>query len=141
MSDQINVVSCSSCGDTNKIIHPIMYTNAPQNFAVWWEPYHDPQIDDGIETFVQMLGPNCYLATAPRIKDWNEFKETIKKFERGELKAEKISLSNDGKSQMDGFLKHLQERNKKQSSSGCMLSILFCIIACSTIMAVSNFCI
>jgi hypothetical protein len=77
MSDKINVAKCPSCGKGFKLPFPLMYTNSRQRFAVWWEPVPDPQIDEDTVGYKQMLGTNNYLATAPRIKDWYEFKETI----------------------------------------------------------------
>lgn len=87
MSDKINVAKCPSCGDSTKLVFPFIYTNAKQHFAVWWEPEYDPQIDKDSAGYAGMLGEGNYLATAPRIRAWDEFKETILKFERGELKG------------------------------------------------------
>ena len=40
-----------------------------------------------------MWGADNYMAQAPRIKDWDEFKETILKFYTGELKGTPPVLS------------------------------------------------
>jgi hypothetical protein len=101
-----------------------MYTNAKRQFAVWWEPKHDSQIDQDAAGYVKMLGERNYLATAPRVQDWNEFKETIIKFENGEMKGERGELSNEMKEQMAGFFDHLEKKSKKNSNSGCMLAII-----------------
>ena len=87
MSDKINIITCPHCGTKTPVAASLFYTNAKQEFAVWYEPVPDPMIDKDAAGYKQLMGPNGYLATAPRVKDWNEFKETIKKFESGELKS------------------------------------------------------
>ena len=87
MSDSVNVATCNACGLKITIVTSLFYTNAEIMFAVWWEPNPDPQIDADSNLYVLVGGANCYLAKAPRIRDWNEFKNTILKFEKGELKG------------------------------------------------------
>lgn len=86
MSNQINVVTCPSCNISTKIPLPFMYSNAPKHFAVWWEPEHDTQIDKDMKEYIsyeKRLGVDLsYLSSAPRVREWDEFKETIKKFEK-----------------------------------------------------------
>lgn len=127
MSNKINVATCPRCKKETKLEFPFMYTNAKQQFAVWWEPEFDPQIGKDSEGYVQMMGAENYLAAAPRIKDWNDFKNTILKFERGELKAKPATVSKEMEEQMQGFLKHLQDKNKKKNS-GCLgiLALIIC---------------
>lgn len=119
MSDKINVAKCPSCNRSTKLQFPFIYTNADQHFAVWWEPSYDPQIDSDAAGYTKMMGAGNYLAAAPRIQDWYEFKEIIQKFERGELKGQKPVMSDEMGKQMEGFLKHLKDQNKKKSS-GCL---------------------
>ena len=133
MTDKINVTTCPSCNVATKLIYPFIYTNTNQKFAVWWEPEYDVQIDSDKVGYVKMLGEGNYLATAPRIKNWKEFKDTIIKFENGELKGESDQISKDIKAQMQGFTKHLQEKNTKKQNTGC-LGVLFFIIGLSSSM-------
>lgn len=128
MSDQINVAACPSCLVSTKLQFPFIYTNSKQFFAVWWEPEYDPQIDSDSAGYAKMLGENNYLATAPRVKDWNEFKQTIQKFEKGELKGQPGQISSEMKGQMEGFLSSLQDKSKKKSS-GCMVVLTLLIFA------------
>jgi hypothetical protein len=123
MSDKINVAVCPHCKTSTKLLFPFIYTNAKQFFAVWWEPSYDPQIDKDKEGYERILGQNNYLATAPRIKEWDDFKQTILKFERGELNAEKGEISKEMKSQDDDFLKYMKKKNKKKS--GCLPLFVF----------------
>lgn len=133
MSNRINVATCPSCKKETKLEFPFMYTNSKQQFAVWWEPEFDQQIGKDSEGYVQIMGAGNYLATAPRVKDWNDFKDTILKFENGELKAKPAKISKEMEDQMQGFLKHLQEKNKKKNS-GCLGVTLILIVSGTSII-------
>jgi hypothetical protein len=85
MSDSINRTTCKSCGMRITIQASLFYTNASNNFAVWYEPDPDPQIDADQQLHTLFGGASFYLAKAPRIKDWKEFKNTIIKFETAQL--------------------------------------------------------
>ncbi len=112
MLDKINVATCPDCQKSTKLIFPFIYTNAKMQFAVWWEPEYDTQIDDDSKGYARMMGNGNYLAAAPRIKDWDEFKDTILRFESGELKGRPGEVSKELNKEMEGFLKHLQEKNQ-----------------------------
>ncbi len=89
MLNQINVATCPSCGNSTKIPFALMYTNTDKQFAVWWEPEYDPQIDIDMKQhaeYANRLQAGFHLANAPRVKDWEKFKETIRQFERGEIR-------------------------------------------------------
>lgn len=90
-NDEINSVQCPHCTQTVRIPASLLYVDADRQFAVWYEPTHDPQIDKNIENYDRIFNPGNFYVTAPRIPDWDEFKETILKFERGELKANPIT--------------------------------------------------
>jgi hypothetical protein len=132
MSDKINVATCPSCKKTTKLNFPFIYTNAVKFFAVWWEPYYDAQIDKDSEGYTKMLGNENYLATAPRIKNWTDFKETILKFENGTLKANPGKVGNEMNQQMQGLLKSMLNAKSKKKS-GCMGVILLLIIFSSSL--------
>lgn len=135
MSDKINVANCPSCRKSTKLDYPFIYTNAEQFFAVWWESHYDPQIEQDIQGYSRMMGQGNYLATAPRIKDWEEFKQTIIKFENGILKGNPGTISKEMKEQMAGFLKHLQGKNEKKEKRGCLGTFLLIVILLSSILA------
>lgn len=139
MSDEINVATCPSCGTSTKLSFPFLYTHTPKpSFAVWWEPEYDSQIDSDSEGYIKMLGEGNYLATAPRITDWNDFKKTILKYERGELKAKEGVIGKKMHGQMQGFLKHIQEKNQKKQKSGCLGVLIFLLLFTSSIIYVAS---
>ena len=105
MSDNINVVTCQYCGKTTKLSYPFIYTNAKQFFAVWWEPFYDSQIDKESVGFAKLLGDGNYLANAPLIKDWDEFKQTIIHFEKEDHKITPLIIGNNIRNKKNDFLK------------------------------------
>jgi len=113
MEDKINVATCPSCNTSTKLLYAFIYTNADQDFAVWWEPQYDPHIDKDSKGYAAALGEGNYLAAAPRIEDWEEFKNTIIKFETGVLKGKPGNFSKDMGSQVKGALKHRGGKKKK----------------------------
>lgn len=83
--DRVNVATCTRCGASSRVPMSFMATNSPSHFAVWYEPIPDEDIEIHRQGYEAMFGPGNYFSEAPRISDWQEFKETIEKFERGEL--------------------------------------------------------
>src|SRR5688572_1787554 len=82
LNDQINVFRCDGCGYAERLAFPFLATNVKRNLAIWWEPYHDEQIDKDIEDYKRMMGPDSFYAKAPRIAGWAAFKATFLKMER-----------------------------------------------------------
>lgn len=116
MNDEVNICKCPNCNYSFKAPFPFMYVDVRTGFAVWWEPTHDKGIDTDVAGYARMFGANSYYATAPRIADWQEFKETILKYYKGELvggKVEKLDFS------------ALKQSNTK--GNGCILSLLLFI--------------
>ena len=91
MEDRINIAKCPSCGYQFHLPLAMMYVDVQKGFAVWWEPNHDPGIDSDSASYAKMFGANSYYAKAPRIQDWEDFKDTVKKYYTGELKANPIT--------------------------------------------------
>ncbi len=77
MNDQINAVTCPKCKFHLRLEFPFLATNVKRGFALWYEPYPDPQIDKDAEGYRKMMGANSFYAKAPRISDWSEFKRTL----------------------------------------------------------------
>lgn len=84
MDDKINMDTCPKCGYTDDIPLAFMYTHKEPNFAIWYEPFHDPSIDEEKLKYGRMPGMPKYLMEAPRVSDWNEFKELIRILEESE---------------------------------------------------------
>lgn len=112
MNDEINVPTCPHCGFSFKAPYPFMYVDVKEGFAVWWEPQYDAGIDTDAQGYARMFGSNSYYATAPRIKDWEEFKRVINDYYQGKRvggKIEKMDMS---------ALRNLATPHKKKS--GCL---------------------
>ena len=123
MEDRINIAKCPSCGHQFHLPLAMMYVDVKKNFAVWWEPYYDSGIDSDSAGYSKIFGERSYYATAPRISDWEEFKDTINKYYKGELVGgpiEKMDFQSLGKS--------------KAKNNGC-LGIMFLLILCASMMA------
>lgn len=127
MSGDVNVCSCPHCSFSFKAPFPFMYVDVKAGFAVWWEPEYDAGIDSDTAAYASMFGPNSYYAKAPRVKDWDEFVETIRKYYRGELQGGKIEKFD---------FASLQQQNKKPQQKGCLglLVLLIVIGGCITLL-------
>ena len=130
MSDKINVFICPSCKVATKLPFQLFYTNTKQHFAVWWEPIYDSQIDFDSKGYAKIFGQGNYLASAPRIKDWNEFKQTIIKFEKGELLGKIGTPNKEINNLMKGFTEHLKKQNNPQK--GCLNMFVLLVIFIGT---------
>ena len=104
-SNKINVVNCPNCNASIKVDSPFLFTNSPKQFAVRWEPEHNEWVDRQVEAF-QAMWKESFLATAPRISDWEKFKDTIVKFENGELKWKPIVYGTEA---MKNFFKNIKK--------------------------------
>jgi hypothetical protein len=83
--DRVNVVECKKCKSITDVPFSLLATNVKEHFAVWYEPFPDPAVDNDKAMYEAVNGPGNFYSEAPRLDDWNEFKNTILKFERGEL--------------------------------------------------------
>lgn len=132
MNDKINILDCPYCHHSFHAPMAMLYVDAVEKFAIWWEPTYDAQIDEITAGFSRMLGPGNYYENAPRITDWHEFKETINKYYRGELKGQSEEVSLRQNLAMNNALGNLTKHNhaKQSTKSGCLsLMIVFVIFA------------
>ena len=97
--------------------------NDQANFAVWWEPQHDPSVDTDTQGFARMFGAGSFYATAPRVQDWEEFKRTINRYYSGELVGGPVEKMNFGIGS-----------NKK---GGCLGTLLLLLLSSISIYLIS----
>ena len=114
-NDKINVVECPHCHYAFRAPMAMMYVDCQAGFAVWWEPIHDDGIDKDKAGYASMFGPDSYYAKAPRVVDWEDFKETVQKYYRGELKANPIT-----KMDFQALKDSLAKAQKPAKKSGCL---------------------
>lgn len=82
LDDHANLITCPSCKTSHRANFSLLCTNVKKQFAVWYEPTHDAQIDKDIALYSAQFGKNSFYATAPRIKNWNAFKEKLTELEK-----------------------------------------------------------
>jgi len=85
MNDKINFVTCPACGLAGNLPFAFLATNASKQVAVWFEPIPDLQVDEDARQYAKHLGGGNFFATAPRIRDWMEFKKTLSRMNAGPL--------------------------------------------------------
>lgn len=107
--DRVNLARCPHCRFEVRVFAPLMCTNAPRKFAVWFEPRPSAHVDALAGQFAEMMGPSSFYATAPRIADWDEVKRTIERFERGELKG------GDARLDVEAFRRTLSASDERPS--------------------------
>jgi tetratricopeptide (TPR) repeat protein len=81
LTDEVNAVTCPECRTKTKLEFPFLCTNVKKGIAVWYEPYHDPEIDKDTSKYAAQFGKDSFYAKAPRIKNWTEFKSTLNRME------------------------------------------------------------
>lgn len=130
MNNNINILECPHCGHKFHAPLAMLYVDVVKQFAVWWEPVYDPQIDEMTAGFSKMLGHGNYYETAPRISDWEEFKETINRYYSGELKGQSEEVT---RRQKKAFSNMSAEISKKSNRSGC-LSMTFLTVTATALI-------
>lgn len=115
LNDEINVLKCPHCGYSFKAPYPFMYVDVEKGFAVWWEPQYDAGIDSDLQGYTKMFGANSYYATAPRVADWEEFKQVVREYYQGKRIGGKIE-------KMD--VEALKKIMTPQKKSGCLGAVL-----------------
>jgi len=129
MEDRINIATCPHCGHKFHLPLAMMYVDVVKGFAVWWEPNHDPGIDSDTAGYEKMFGVNSYYAKAPRIADWEEFKQVINDYYSGKIKASPIEKM-DINALKDSLKASMGSNTKTTSKSGCagVLVLLIAVI-------------
>lgn len=122
-TDRINLIRCPKCGNSGAAPFSLLATNVKRGFAVWYEPYPDPMVDSDRASYARHFGPDSFYAAAPRIKAWELFKETILKFERGELVGRPPAVSDLG-GMLTGAREMAAGRSAASRKAGCGLLLV-----------------
>ncbi len=126
LNDMVNEFCCEECKYVERLEFPFLCTNVKRGVAIWYEPYHDEQIDEDIRQYQKHMGANSFYAKAPRIADWETFKAKLLEMnEAGPQPGQETQPSAESKSFFRGFidsLKHgkprLAEKTKASPSVG-----------------------
>jgi hypothetical protein len=103
------------------------YTHTNPSFAVWWEPYHDQSIDDEQRKWAHLPGITDYLVNPHRIREWEDFKSTIRKLESMPINQRGIGSHKDGGQSYDNIKN--ESSDSRENSSGCLGTLLLTIVA------------
>ena len=125
MEDRINIATCPNCGHQFHLPLAMMYVDVDKGFAVWWEPNHDPGVDSDTAAYEKMFGVNSYYAKAPRIKDWEEFKQVVNEYYQGKRVG-------GGVEKMD--ISAIMGKKNKPKKKGCAGVFLLSIILFSSFL-------
>jgi ribosomal protein L40E len=124
-NDSINILICPQCNTRNRASFSLLYVDMDRQFAVWYEPAPDPTIGQETQQYAAMFGPDNFYATAPRVSDWESFKQTILEFETGKRQAKPITAG-EGKELLEGFVASLSP--KEERKGGCLSLVLLSLL-------------
>jgi CpXC protein len=111
LNDKINVFSCDKCKHMERIEYPFLCTNAKKGLAIWYEPYHDEQIDADVEMYRKHMGANSFYTKAPRIADWHAFKIKFLEMEAaGPQQGQEPIPSKESQEMVRGFIESLKRK-------------------------------
>jgi len=117
LEDTINRFDCPKCGFNINTDYPFFATNVKRGFALWYEPHHDSQIDKDVEGYKNVMGTNSFYARAPRIKDWNAFKQELLRMEAREANpADSVAISDEMIARMAKFIKSISKKKYQPSN-------------------------
>lgn len=115
LNNEINAMTCPKCKFHQRLEFPFLCTNVKRGFALWYEPYPDPQIDKDVADYRKHMGPDSFYAKAPRISDWEAFKRKLLEMEASApQQAAPVNVSPEMQKKMAGFVTYLEQRNKQK---------------------------
>ncbi len=134
LKDSTNVVTCPHCGHSFRLPLSLMYVDVQKGFAVWWEPQPDAGIDADSQSYAAMFGADSYYAKAPRVKDWDEFKQTIRRYYTGELKAKPIT-----KYDLGTLKQVVSKAAPSQEKGGCQGAFVLLMVTAASLIGLTCF--
>lgn len=109
LNDKVNEFCCKKCKYVERLEFPFLCTNVTRSVAIWYEPYHDEQIDEDIRQYQKHMGANSFYAKAQRIADWETFKAKLLEMnEAGPQPSQETRPSTKSKSFFRGFIDSLR---------------------------------
>lgn len=108
-TNKLNRFECPQCRYENQIPFSCLCVNAKKGIAVWYEPFPDKYIDEDIENYRKSMGASSFYARAPRIHEWNKFRDEVVRLM--EIKAERdpLIIAADKKEVRDFFGSSIQQ--------------------------------
>ena len=115
LTDKVNFITCPVCEWAGRVEFPLLCANVNKGFALWYEPYHDPEIDKDIAQYAAQFGKNSFYALAPRIKDWGEFKKKLIEMEESASRNPPVRpfISPEMNADVSGFVRTIRHSSNK----------------------------
>lgn len=111
------MVACPACKIETKLSISLLCTDVKEHIAVWYEPYPDPVVEQDVLLYAKHFGAQSFYATAPRIRDWNAFKEKIVELEQRTGIKPAGELSPEMTEKMHGFVNRLKGNKPADSTN------------------------
>ena len=118
LNDQVNTITCPRCNLYHRLEFPFLCTNVKRGFALWYEPYHDRQIDKDAADFHKHMGADSFYAKAPRVSDWEEFKRKLLELDASSPNQLPTAKEfPEMQKSLAGFVRYIEQQKKKQQGN------------------------
>lgn len=94
LNNEINFATCKKCGNNFHVKTGLLFNNMKKMYALYYNPTSFELNEKESADIKRMLGENFYLANPLRFKDWEAFKNEIR---RKEGLTNEVDLSNSRK--------------------------------------------
>lgn len=81
LNDKINFVTCRHCSNTFHVKTGLLFNNMKKMYAMYYNPVTFELNEKESTDIKRMFGDNFYLANPSRFKDWQLFKQELKRKE------------------------------------------------------------
>lgn len=119
LSDRVNVITCPKCNNPVRVNASLFCANVLNKFAIWYEPFHDPQIDVDCRSYSVAMGPDNFYSKAPRIADWGEFKRKLHELATTppSIQEEPRSIGDNSTLDLTTLIIHPSKKSERDCSS------------------------
>lgn len=98
LNDKINFVKCEHCENIFHVQTGLLFNNIKKKYAIYYNPDSFELNEKESVDIKRMLGENFYLANPSRFKDWELFKQDLKRKEGISQKVNFRNISTGGSS-------------------------------------------
>jgi hypothetical protein len=117
-SGRLNLVNCPNCGKEFHAPMPVLCTNVPAGYAVWYLPERSKMFLDYVEAYNRQLAPlGSFYKSPPQATTLTDLLQVISEFENG-IRAKGSLVKNPLAATLGAGM-----QDKPKSSSGCALFV------------------